>query len=394
MITLWFDEVPGGWTYFKEMAQRLGHSGMKIIVLSPRANTNNKRIEVFGNVKVYRCSSFYFPKIPLFFVNPLSFLFTLKDIFKNEDKIELIYDTTSGLLPLSPIANIFFKLISGVKIPTVVYILGELKEFGSKKTLSLLFESYLQLVARLCYSMADKLLLAGKKLSHRVLRLGANPNKLQIVRVGLKYENKLGTSKHLTNAEKIILKNSIGLSQNDFVIGYVGRLSLGKGLDILLNAISIVKEELPSVKVLIVGDGEEWGKLELLSSKLSIDDVTKFLGYRHDVLDLMQIMDLFVNLSKSEADISATQLEAMYYRIPSIITPFTDFMENMKHVFVVPFDDVQAVVDAILDLYNSKEKRVLLGINGSKKAQEILNLYSWDSHLQSIICLFNNLTGV
>lgn len=266
MPVLWFDETTGGWTHFKEMASRLSLSGIKILVFSPRA-VCGKRIETMGNITIYRYSSIYLPQIPLLIFNPIDFIKTLTRVSSEVSSIDLIYDTTSGLLPVSPIIKLFFRL-RGLKLPLVISILGELKEMESKGFLSLLFEFYLNIVARFSFSLSDKILLAGAKIVPRALSLGANPKKMEIARVGLKYEKNLTAQHILDEAEKAKLKASIGINQNDFVIGFVGRLSVGKGLDVLLNSVALVKVIIPQIKVLIVGDGGERNHLSIPSIRI------------------------------------------------------------------------------------------------------------------------------
>jgi len=389
MLVLWFDEVPGKWTYFKEMALRLADAGFNVIVVSPRAK-GNKRKEKVKDVVVYRYSSIYFPQIPLLLVNPIDFLSTLKGIIQKEKSIDLIYDTTSGILPLSSLAKLLFKL-KGKKIPIVIHVHGELKDLKSKGLLSLLFELYLHTVARYCFVTADSILLAGEKIYSRVLGLGANPNKIKIVRLGLKYEDRLLHSDVLSKEERMKLKSSVGLHEQDFVVGYVGRLSSGKGLDILLKATAIVKNEIPDLKVLLVGDGGEKMRLSALASKLGINDIIIFLGQREDVLALLQLMDVFVNLSESEAGISASQLEAMRFALPSIITPFTDMLDYMENAIIVPFKSPHAVADAILLLYQDENLRRRIGKKALTKANELLTLYTWGNYVSEVAEVFKDL---
>lgn len=389
MSVIWFDEVPGKWTYFKEMALRLSDAGLKIIVLSPRAK-GNKPKEVIEGVTVYRYSSIYISQIPLLLINPISLFSILKEIINTEKYIDLIYDTTSGVLPSSILIKLLFKL-KGREIPLILHVHGELKDLKSKGLLSFFFELYLRLVASLSFALADKVLLAGEKILPRVLSLGAHPNKLKIVRVGLKYEDRLSNPRTLCKEEKLRLKTSIGLHENDFIVGYVGRLSPGKGLNTLFEAVAKVKNVMPSLKVLLVGDGSEKSKLKMLASKLGIDDIIIFLGYRDDVPSLLQIMDVFVNLSESEAGISGSQIEAMRYGLPSIITPFTGALINMEDAIIVPFNNAQAVSDALLLLYTNQCLRRRIGLNAAMKAQSLIACYSWSKYLSDVFRVFREI---
>lgn len=384
MLVLWFDEVPGTWTYFKEMASQLANAGLKVIIVSPRAK-GKKLVEEAENILVFRYSSFCLSGIPLPFINPLSFLSTLKRILQREKRINLIYDTTSGLLPSSLLVKILFKL-KGTKIPLVIHVHGELKELKSKGALtSLLSELYLHLVTRFCLAMADKVLLAGERIVPRVLSFGVKPEKVRVVRVGLKYEDKLSRFKPLSLKERAKLRRSIGIKETDFVLGYVGRLSPGKGIDTLLKAVSVTKNLIPELKVLLIGEGQESERLKVLTWMLHIEDIVFFLGYRCDVLDLLQIMDVFVNLTHSEVGISASQIEAMRVGLPSVVTPFTNFLNHMEDAIIVPFADVKAVANAIFQLYKDKKLRKFLGMNAILKAEKLLKLHTWNGYVNGFL---------
>jgi glycosyltransferase involved in cell wall biosynthesis len=392
MLLPCFDEVPGGWTYFKEMALRLAGAGVKIFVISPRAK-GKRRKDKIGNVMVYRCSYFvYVPQMPLLLINPIDLLSTLRKIVREEKSIDMIYDTTSGAIPLSLIVKLFFEL-KGTSKPLVIHVHGELKELKSKRLLSLLFESYLHVGARMSFAIADRILLAGEKIAPRVLSLGARPSKVEIVRVGLRYEDKmLHRPNALSKEEKARMQTSVGLRNEDFVVGYVGRLSPGKGLDVLLRAVAMVRNEIPKLKAVLVGDGGEKAQLNAIASALRVKDIMIFLGHREDVPNLLQLMDVFVNVSESEAGISAVQLEAMRFALPTIITPYTDTVKHMKDAIVVPFNDPRAVAEAILLLYRNDSLRKTIGINASTRAQELLKKYTWRGYTDKVLEVFRNVT--
>ncbi|PLX88169.1 MAG: glycosyltransferase [Desulfuromonas sp.] len=84
----------------------------------------------------------------------------------------------------------------------------------------------------------------------------------------------------------------------NFIIGYIGRLSTGKGLDTLLRAVADCRY--PKLRVAIVGEGELRQQLEQLSRQLGIADRVSFFGFRPDRLEFLKMFDLFVLPSLSE----------------------------------------------------------------------------------------------
>ena len=77
---------------------------------------------------------------------------------------------------------------------------------------------------------------------------------------------------------------------------FVGRLHPVKGVQYLLDAMKIVQQKLPEVKLIIVGDGEEREHLENLTDNLGIRECVEFAGrVPHErVQDFMNQAEIFV----------------------------------------------------------------------------------------------------
>ena len=89
------------------------------------------------------------------------------------------------------------------------------------------------------------------------------------------------------------LRASLGVGDDDYLIGAVGRLAGRKGFDLLLRAFE--QARLPGARLVIVGDGSHRRRLERLAG----EGVT-LTGFRRDVKDLYQAFDLFVCPSSYE----------------------------------------------------------------------------------------------
>lgn len=90
------------------------------------------------------------------------------------------------------------------------------------------------------------------------------------------------------------LRGEIGAEPGDFVIGGVGRLTSGKGFDVLIDAFR--EAALARARLVIVGDGHERAKLERRAAGLPV----AFTGFRNDAKAWFQAFDLFVSPSRSE----------------------------------------------------------------------------------------------
>jgi glycosyltransferase involved in cell wall biosynthesis len=101
------------------------------------------------------------------------------------------------------------------------------------------------------------------------------------------------------------MKSEVGL-----VVGAVCALRREKRLDVMLDAFSRVKNDVPGVKLVLVGSGEMLPHLEQLRERLGIARDCRFEPARANVAPWMRSMDVFVMCSESESFPNAL-LEAM-----------------------------------------------------------------------------------
>lgn len=101
---------------------------------------------------------------------------------------------------------------------------------------------------------------------------------------------------------------------------YVGRLLEHKKIDLLLQAVALIKVGRPDVKCFIVGGGPERENLERLSYELGLQDNVKFLGVipeHDDVYSLMKASKVFVSPSVREG-FGITLIEANGCGLPVV----------------------------------------------------------------------------
>ena len=88
-------------------------------------------------------------------------------------------------------------------------------------------------------------------------------------------------------AKEHILREEIGASSEEILVGFVGRLTEIKNIPLLLEAAKIYKErkagaDLPRLKFVIVGDGHLRAGLEQEAENAGVSDIVLFLGNRND----------------------------------------------------------------------------------------------------------------
>lgn len=102
-----------------------------------------------------------------------------------------------------------------------------------------------------------------------------------------------------------------------FIIGYAGRLSEEKGVDLLLKAVGLIVNQIPNCLCLIAGDGPDRKLLEQLTFSNNIQNHIKFLGEIDNMIEFYSLLDLYIQPSRSEG-LPLSVLEAMASEIPVI----------------------------------------------------------------------------
>lgn len=110
----------------------------------------------------------------------------------------------------------------------------------------------------------------------------------------------------------------LGLADEHFVIGSVGRFHPIKRYDLLLESFAMVNLHQPLSRLVLVGAGPQEGALRARASKLGIEqDVIFVVG--HEAYGYYSLFDCFVLTSDKEG-ISLALLEAMNFALPCVVT--------------------------------------------------------------------------
>jgi len=160
------------------------------------------------------------------------------------------------------------------------------------------------------------------------------------------------------------------------VVGTVGRLIKRKGHYDLLKAWSKTIESYPSATLLIIGDGPERSGLEKRASQLGCEEMVRFTGFRTDVPELLNLMDLFVFPSHFEG-LPGALIEAMAAGLPIVCTPVDGNSELVQDgesgIHVAPHapDQLSNAMIGLLDDFSTSCK---LGANAQARAQEMFSI--------------------
>ena len=175
---------------------------------------------------------------------------------------------------------------------------------------------------------------------------------------------------------KEIIRKELNL-ENKKVVLYVGRLIDLKGVDYLIKAFCKLHKEIEDVVLLVVGDGPEKSKLEVLADELGINDNVIFTGNIENSLlgGYYLLSNVFVLPSITTYFADACPLvvnEAMYFSKPVITSDAvgTTFMiQNGKNGYVVPERDADSLYKYLYKILSDPDLEKKMG-NESKKIIE------------------------
>jgi phosphatidylinositol alpha-1,6-mannosyltransferase len=188
----------------------------------------------------------------------------------------------------------------------------------------------------------------------------------------------------LTPGDATATRERLGL-QGKSVLLSTGRLVPRKGVDTVLHALQRIRESVPALKYLVVGDGPDRERLERLARELRVADIVSFLGRVSDEerIELYRACDVFVLAAREERpDVEGfglVLLEASACAKPVVSTNsggVPEVVVNDKTGLITPANDAASLADTVLRVLSNPGFASELGQAGRRHVEERAN---WDS---------------
>lgn len=167
---------------------------------------------------------------------------------------------------------------------------------------------------------------------------------------------------------------------------YEGRLSYEKSIGDLIMVMSLLKEKMPNLKLLLVGDGPERKNLEDLAKKLRVADNVIFTGFifGEKLLKTFQASDIFVTGSRSE-NMPLSILEGMSAGLP-VIAPSSLGLKEMildgKNGYLTLPGDLKELSDKIYGLLKNPRFLKSMSEKSRQRALDFSRLTNAKKHLE------------
>lgn len=174
-------------------------------------------------------------------------------------------------------------------------------------------------------------------------------------------------------------RQSLGIQDDEFAVGFLGRLVLEKGLDIFADVCRKLEADGVKHRVLVIGDGpaRDWFAERVPKAV--------FAGFQRgdDLGRAVASMDVLFNPSITETFGNVT-LESMAAGVPVVAAHATgamDLIDDGVTGFLVGARDVDAYASAIARLANDRDLHRAQSTAGHEKAKG----YEWDAINQSVL---------
>jgi len=276
------------------------------------------------------------------------------------EQADILFANTIG-----PIGMRSIKLAQKLQKPIVSFVHSVEWELAAKSLAHgrSIAKMLVRRIARRTYNRCSHIICPSQETAHRLRAIGiARP--MSIVHLGV------DTDRFHPPKDKALAKATLGIDPDAVIVGFHGRIAREKDLPTLVRAMRVVREQLPSAKLLVVGTGIE----KVLPSEPWI--ITP--GAHTNPVQFLHAMDIYCTPSLLETT-SLSTLEAMACGLPVIATPvglIHDYIHSGVNGVIFPRGDAQALARHILVLADNSALRDRMGLFARKTTQEQYSV-SW-----------------
>ena len=175
------------------------------------------------------------------------------------------------------------------------------------------------LIERLLAYSTDVLVSVGVRVRNELIAVGiGSSNKFRVVPPGLELNEV---------PSRIAARKLLELSEDDFVVSFMGRITQIKRPDRFLDAIDAAKHDIPELKCLIAGEGDLYQVTKDRAAELGLPVI--FLGWRSDIEVILAASDVVMLTSDNEGT-PLSLIQAGMIGVPAIATRVGSVEEIVK----------------------------------------------------------------
>jgi len=221
---------------------------------------------------------------------------------------------------------------------------------------------------RMCARWSDALIVVAEPDRDEALAHGVGtPDQYVLIRSGIEIEayRDVAVSRGQARAR-------IGVPEESFVVGSVGRLSPQKAPLDLVTAFERVARQHPEAQLVLVGDGPLRPDVEAAVARAGLTDRVHLLGLRRDVPEILRAFDVFALSSRYEG-LPRVFPQAMAAGLPIVATSVDGAVDAVTpgcNGWLVEVGDLEGFAARLLELANDPEQAHRMGEQGRARVEE------------------------
>ena len=215
------------------------------------------------------------------------------------------------------------------------------------------------------YRQVDGFIAASGAIRDILVHDGIDAARIEVVHDGIDVER-------IEHIAPVSIHTEYWLPHGVPVIANVGALVGHKGQRHLVDAMPLVRREVPDAHLVIFGEGDLRAPLEKQVKQLGLEKHVLLPGFREDVLALVKSADLFVMSSVTEG-LGSAVLDAMAMGLAVVGTRAGGIPEAVvpgRTGLLVEPGDPAALAHAVVTLLKDREMREVLGAAGRERVRE------------------------
>lgn len=373
LIFSWFylPYVGGAELFVREIMTRLA-GRYRFVVVTVRGDRALPRRETYGEVEILRVG---------LGAGIDKLLYPLPAVGKalRLDSVDLVH---AIMVNASALASVLYRFVR--PRPSILTIQNGDSEEYVRDWLGPAFPLYPRL-----HRPFDRVHVISRHLRDQALSYGTDPSRIRIIPNGVD----LAVFSRSVHSEDDVgrLRAGLGLEGKRILLS-ASRLVLKNGIGDLVQAMPAIAAEHPDGVLLLIGDGEDRGQLERLSTHSGVEDRVRFLGSmdQRDVARHLCLADVFVRPSLSEG-LGTAFLEALACEVPIVGTPvggIPDFLEEGKTGLFCEPGNPESIARAVNRFLSEPELARRCAARGRAMVQKS---YQWDAVAERIAGLYQEL---
>ncbi|MCC6907308.1 MAG: glycosyltransferase family 4 protein [Phycisphaerales bacterium] len=179
-----------------------------------------------------------------------------------------------------------------------------------------------------------------------------------------------------TPAQRRQARQRLGLPAEAPVVAVVNRLDEEKQPELMLKVITLLRERLPNVRVIVAGSGPLEGRVREIIARRNLEQTVTLLGRVSDVVGIMSAADVLLLTSRYEGCPNVA-LEAQHVGVPVVATDAGGTSDAVSHGvtgYICGVDDVAALVIGLQRLLASSALREQFGVAAQEYVDACFNL--------------------